>query len=104
MAGAHVLSAIDFILEDRPNSHKENVVHSIKAALNASIWTDDMDGDHYELLSRAAERGYDAIVQWADDHRGYYVNLWLDLGMPPGREEWKEARRARRAGLVVTPP
>ena len=88
----HVVTALKTIKEHgEPRS-------SMKAAVELSCWTEDMDTDDWESLDNLVkkyeteEQFAPALYGWATALEPKYTNTWYGLGCPETREEWSKAK------------
>lgn len=82
---AHILTAINQIIEN-----PEREFRHIKAALNLSCWTEDLDLNDYSRLSLVENSG--ELRFWAQQAKGKYEWRWEKLECPETREEWHKAQ------------
>ncbi len=88
---AHVVTALEQVLQDI----KYNRVNFdyLESALNLSCWTEDLDYPDYDLLCRAvANKSISDLYFWRQGIGLKYRAIWLNLGQPATREEWRVAK------------
>jgi hypothetical protein len=100
---AHILTATRQTIETLESGNPTMVratVDGIRAALNLSSWTEDLDLDSYRNLARAVsawdvdptEDNRQMLVMTLGVIQGLYTTEWLKLDRPRTREEWRERK------------
>jgi len=87
---AHIMTALGQITEDLLRE-RVNWKH-LQAALNLSTWTEDLDLEDWETLQKqvAGEKPI-SLALWVGEMTAKYRPLWMYLGEPATREEWRNA-------------
>ena len=91
---AHKLTAAKQIIESAQKvlvrEASESVfLSNLRAALDISCWTEELNFDMYVALNRFVEKGdVAAIKNMFEKWLPIFQKEWVDLGEPRTREEW----------------
>ncbi|MHA1951268.1 MAG: hypothetical protein ACW987_15545 [Candidatus Thorarchaeota archaeon] len=61
----------------------------LKTALNLSCWTEDLDFDHWKMMSTLVDaKNREGLKTWVNDMLPRYKEIWETYDKPKTREEW----------------